>query len=235
MASHPPNEVHVWCIELDCEPAVFSAFEAVLSPQERQRAERFAFDELRRRWTAAHGALRMILADYAEAAPQDIAFEAGPQGKPRLAANSSSIDFSLSHTGPLAFVAIASACVGIDAEVVRPEIAYQELSRHFFAPAEVEEIEALAEAQRVDAFFACWTRKEAFVKALGIGLFMALDRFQVTVRPDAPARLVWVEGGVELPGQWSLSDLGESGVAAAVAVRQPSANVRRFAFKPPGT
>jgi 4'-phosphopantetheinyl transferase len=142
------------------------------------------------------------------------------------------IAFNLSHTGGLALVAIAgSGRVGIDAETVRSTIEVEDLSRRFFAPAEAAEILALSPDARLAAFFTCWTRKEAFVKALGGGLSVPLDRFRVSVRSDEPARVLWVDG--KESDRWSLLDVGEPGVAAALVVEGPAPVLHRLNFVPP--
>ena len=175
--------------------------------------------------------MRIILAPYAGVEPESLAFGAGPNGKPKLVGRGSSLAFNLSHTGDLALVAItAGPCVGIDAEVINALVEWEDLSRRFFSPAEAEEIRALPPALRVDAFFACWTRKEAFIKAVGGGLSMALDSFRVSVRPEAPACLIWAGDGRGEPVEWRLEDLSEPGMAAAVATRQSAVIVRRFDF-----
>jgi 4'-phosphopantetheinyl transferase len=180
----------------------------------------------------AHGALRCILATYARCEPDVLVFREGPQGKPALAWPVEDIPFNLTHTGGLALVAIAgSGRVGIDAETVRSEIEVEDLSRRFFAPAEAAEILALSPDAQLAAFFACWTRKEAFVKALGGGLSVPLDRFQVSVRGDEPARLLWVDG--EESELWSMLDIGEPGVAAALVVEGPTPVLQRVNFVPP--
>ena len=120
----------------------------------------------------------------------------------------------------LALLGIAeSGRIGVDAESIRTGIEVEDLSRRFFAPAETEEILALAPDAQLAAFFTCWTRKEAFVKALGIGLSAPLDQFRVTVLADEPARLVSVAW--DHPDRWSLVDLSEPNVAAALAVEGP--------------
>ena len=119
--------------------------------------------------------------------------------------------------------------MGIDAETVRSEIEVEDLSRRFLAPAETAEILALSPDARLAAFFTCWTRKEAFVKALG-GL-SALDRFRVSVRSDQPARLIWVDG--QESNRWSLLDVSEPGVAAALVVEGPVPVLPRVNFVPP--
>ena len=227
-----PGEVHIWRIALDCAATSAAALRATLSPEEEQRAARFRSPELYERWTVAHGALRCILATYARCEPSLVVFRAGPHGKPALAWPVEDIPFNLSHTDGLALVAIAgSGRVGIDAETVRSTIDVEDLSRRFFAPAEATEILALSPDARLAAFFTCWTRKEAFVKALGGGLSVPLDRFQVSVRSDEPARVLWVDG--EESDRWNLLDVGEPGVAAALVVDGPAPALLRIDFVPP--
>jgi 4'-phosphopantetheinyl transferase len=224
-----PGEVHVWRITLDCPARSVARLRATLSAEERERAARFHSLQLCERWTVARGALRCILATYSGAHPQSLAFRVGPYGKPVLVGPVEELSFSLSHTGGLALLAIGNTGhLGIDAETVRPGLDLADLSRHFFAPAETEEILGLSPEEQVAAFFACWTRKEAFVKALGTGLSLPLDRFQVTVRPDQPARLVAVDW--DRSPRWSLVDVGEPGVAATLAVEGPVPVLRRFEF-----
>jgi 4'-phosphopantetheinyl transferase len=226
-----PGEVHVWRIDLDCAATSAAALRATLSLEEKQRAARFRSLELCERWTVARGALRCILATYARREPSALVFREGPHGKPALTWPVEDIPFNLSHTCGLALVAIAgSGRVGIDAETVRSEIEVEDLSRRFFAPAEAAEILALSPDARLAAFFTCWTRKEAFVKALGGGLSVPLDRFQVSVRSDQPARLLWVDG--EESDQWSLLDINEPGVAAALVVEGPAPVLQRLNFVP---
>ena len=179
------------------------------------------------RWTVARGALRCILATYARSEPRSLALQAGPHGKPELVGPGQDIPFNLAHTEGLALLAIAgSGRVGSDAEVVRVGIEMEDMSRRFFAPTEADEILALAPEARLAAFFACWTRKEVFVKALGTGLSVPLDRFQVTVRADQPARLVSVAW--DEPNRWSLVDLGEAGCSCCARRRGTSASGAAF-------
>jgi 4'-phosphopantetheinyl transferase len=230
-----PTEVHVWRIALDCGSGSFSILESLLSRDERHRADRFRFEALRRRWIVAHGALRVILARYSGAAPERLEFDLGPYGKPELAGRRERLAFNLSHSGDLALVAVTGArCVGIDIEVVRHDLDHEALTRQFFANGEAEHIQALAPAARIAAFFACWTRKEAFIKAIGGGLSIELKSFQVTVQPDAPARLLRMDGDLDAPHRWYLEDLSEPGAAAALAVPEPAARVQQFRFGAPG-
>lgn len=175
----------------------------------------------------------MILARYVHVAPEHLSFDFGPQGKPSLSGCDAAIQFNLTHTGPLAFLAVAAEAVGIDAEIVDPKIGWDDLSREFFAPAEAADIRTLPPSLQVEGFFACWTRKEAYIKALGTGLSAALDGFRVTVHPHEPPRLLWVRDERGEPSHWFFESLSEPGVAAALAIRRPSTTVYRFTFVPP--
>jgi 4'-phosphopantetheinyl transferase len=228
------GDVDVWRVALDCSPTDLIAFEAALSSTERVRASKFATEELRRRWIAARGALRMILAAYLGVSPGSLVLTSDANGKPKLAKVDSAVFFNLTHSAHLAFVAIsARKSVGIDAEILRTDIVWEEISSRFFARVEADEIRSLAPEWRNAAFFACWTRKEAYLKAIGIGLHAALDKFQMSVQPDDP-RLLWVEGNSDEPRRWSIHDLTEPDVAVALAVKSSKpAVVRRFVFSVP--
>jgi 4'-phosphopantetheinyl transferase len=228
------GEVHLWRIELDCAATSVAALKATLSTEELERAARFRSRELCERWTVARGALRCILAKYSQSEPNSLVLRAGPHGKPELVRPADNISFNLSHTSGLALLAVAgSGRVGVDAEVVRPGIEVADLSRRFFAPSEADEILGLPPQAQLAAFFACWTRKEAFVKALGSGLSVPLNRFRVTVRADEPPRLVSIDW--DESEQWTLVDVGEPGIAATLAVEANSPVLRRLKFTPPST
>ena len=171
-----PGEVHVWRIELDCAGTSLSALAAVLSQNERKRGHDCDPPSSASAGRSLVGRLRCILATYARSEPRSLALQAGPHGKPELVGPGQDIPFNLAHTEGLALLAIAgSGRVGSDAEVVRVGIEMEDMSRRFFAPTEADEILALAPEARLAAFFACWTRKEVFVKALGTGLSVPLD------------------------------------------------------------
>jgi 4'-phosphopantetheinyl transferase len=228
------GEVHVWRIDLDSRASSVAALRAILSQEELEKTARFRTAELSQKWTVARGALRYILGAYTGSDPRTLVLRAGRHGTPELVGPGEDISFNLSHTHSLALLAVASSGrVGIDAETVRPVIEAEDLSRRFFATAEADEILALAPAVRLAAFFACWTRKEAFVKALGSGLSSPFHGFRVTVRADQVARLISVDR--DEPERWSLVDLSEAGVAAALAVEGPAPVLRHFDFVPPLT
>jgi 4'-phosphopantetheinyl transferase len=223
------GEVHIWRIDLISTAISLKTLEATLSDEEREKANCFRSTQLRDRWVAARGALRHIVGSYVRSKPSSLVFQTGPYGKPYLSWPVVNIPFNLSHTASLALLAISSeGRVGVDAELIYPIAELEKISRRFFAAPEADEITALAPKARLAAFFACWTRKEAFVKALGNGLHIPIDRFRVTVRAEEPPRLVSVDW--HEPSRWSMADVGEPSVAATIAVDGSAAVVRRFEF-----
>jgi len=178
-ATPPPlgvHEAHLWRLDLDA--AHGEAATVVLSEEERARAARFHFESDRHRFIAARAALRRILAAYLDRAPADLVFSLGRHGKPAL--ENLGLEFNLSHSGGCGLLAVTRGRrVGVDLERVRSEFAGEDIARRFFASAEVEALAATKPDEYVTAFFRCWTRKEAYVKARGDGLSLALDRFEV--------------------------------------------------------
>jgi len=152
--------------------------------------------------------------------PQRIAFSYGPAGKPYIPAFPG-LQFNLSNCGELAVVAATSFDeVGIDIERLRPINDMDQIARHFFAPAEYMKLMELHPSFRTKAFFDCWTRKEAYVKAVGIGLGLPLDSFEVSVGPGEPVRFVAFYGQSEELARWQLEALNPAmEYIGAVAVR----------------
>lgn len=176
------EDVHVWAIALDVDEAAVAAHAALLSADERQRAERFYFEHLRRRFTVSHGALRWILSRYARVEPAEIEFVALADGKPALAEQHSvgGLKFNLTHSGELALVAVTRGSeVGVDAERLREVSNIERLARRYFHDAEVDEVLGTPTLQQHDAFLQCWTGKEAVVKACGTGISVGLRSFRV--------------------------------------------------------
>lgn len=218
--------VHVWRIALAVPDAEQAERAAALSPDERERAARFHFERDRRRWMAARGAVRAVLAGYVGVPAASLTFRVGPHGKPALdgAAARAGLDFNVSHSGDLALCAVTRArAVGVDVEAVRPEFATDEVARRFFAPGEVAALEALPPDERVEAFFACWTRKEAYIKARGSGIALGLDRFEVALAPGRPAVLLATRDEPAAAARWQLFALAPGeGYAGALATDGPA-------------
>ena len=218
----PRGAVHVWLTGTEVSASRLAPLAALLAPDEHARAGRFLYEEDRRRYTVARGVLRSILARYLEVEPAAIEFRYGAHGKPSLAESPGGRDvrFNLSHSYGWALHAFAVGReVGVDVERIRPETDIMGVARHSFSPAEVEALTSLPEGQRREAFFNCWTRKEAFIKAHGEGIALGLSRFDVTLRPGEPAALLRFEDGPAEAARWSMRalDAGE-GYKAALAV-----------------
>jgi len=159
-----------------------------LVPDERQRAERFRFERDRRRFIVAHGVLRDILGRYLKCSPAQVSFSYNQYGKPALAQESEAIGlrFNMSHSHEVALYALTRAReVGVDVELLREDFASLEIAERFFSRSEVALLNSLAPELRTDGFFNCWTRKEAYIKALGEGLSHPLDRFAVSLAPGS--------------------------------------------------
>ena len=221
------RDVHLWRVSLDQPPAIVERFSQLLAVDERARAARFHFERDRHHFIVARGCLRTILARYLEIAPLKIQFTYTPYGKPELSTSPSqaqSLNFNLAHSGGFALYGFTHVGeIGVDLEHVRPEFAGDDIARRFFSSDEVARLSELHANVRHEAFFNCWTRKEAFIKAKGIGLSLPLDQFDVTMAPGEPATLLRTRWDENEAGRWSLKaiDVGPGYVAAvAVASRE---------------
>lgn len=214
------NDIQIWTLPTQASNEVVAKFDQILAPEESDRAARFHFAHLRESFVIAHGALRILLGKYSNIRPADIRFVYGSKGKPALA-EANAIDFNLSHSGTLAVVAITTNCpIGVDIEEIRPVSDMQEIAKRFFCPEEANEVLSLPLDERERAFFCCWTRKEAYIKAIGDGLSTPLDSFCVTAKPDSPARFVHIAHDPAAVEAWMLHDLRlRQGYAAALAYR----------------
>lgn len=219
----PPavDEVHVWQASLAASP--FPDPSSVLSPEELGHANRFGNPARRAAFLLARATLRGVLAHESGLDAAALRFATGPHGKPFLIDPPTALRFNLSHSGEIVLCAVAwGRDVGVDVERVKPDIDHAALARRFFSPLENEQLSSLPPALQRAAFFATWTRKEAVVKAWGVGLSLPLDRFDVSVDPHRPAQLVGVRDGPRCGGHWSIHQLRIGcGYAAAVAVQGP--------------
>lgn len=224
------DRVDLWHAALNVSDPHCHALRQVLTDEECRRADRIRIDRPRRQFIVARATLRHVLARYLRQRPEQVGLTCDAHGKPRLVHSDGDADlcFNLSHSHDLALFAVAwQRPVGVDVEHVRPTVRCDALAGRFFSPYEVEALQALPPAERRAAFFACWTRKEAFLKAKGTGLRLPLNQFDVTVEPDGPARLLRVCWDPAEVGHWHLDNLQiEPGYAAALAVRGSAAAVR---------
>jgi 4'-phosphopantetheinyl transferase len=220
-----PGHVDVWATALDPAPDVQERLERWLDADERGRAARFVFPRDARRFRVARGTLREILGAYLGATPDAVRFVYAAAGKPALTAPfaTAGVEFNVSHSGEVALYAIgAGSRIGVDVEQVRPLDDLEALAERNFSAAERRTLLALPPAAREPAFFACWTRKEAFIKALGDGLSYPLDAFTVSLAPGEPARFVDIRGEPATAARWTLAALDVApNYTAAVAVDGP--------------
>ncbi len=197
------DEVHVWAVDLAPSRQRLCFYQNLLSPAELKRASRFHRDTDRHAWMVARGFLRHVLGHYAECAPRDLPISVGEHGKPQLSGRR--LDFSMSHSRGVGLLAIARNCsVGVDVEWIDPSKVTDRFARHCFSRTEYRHFKAVERQLRTRAFFNGWTRKEAFIKALGQGLNYPLSDFDVSLKPEAPARLIRIEGSASKAMQWTM-------------------------------
>jgi 4'-phosphopantetheinyl transferase len=187
------GEVDCWCVVLDVPPETYASLYTTLAADERDRSARFRFERDRRRFVVARGSLRDVLGRYVGTPADQIRFVYNAFGKPELSSEigGSRVRFNVSHSADIALIAVASdADVGVDIECVREDAGFAEIAQHFFSPDEA--------ALRGQAFFRCWTKREAYVKACGEGLG---------------------DGPVRVDGRWSFFTVEPApGYVGAVAV-----------------
>jgi 4'-phosphopantetheinyl transferase len=224
------DEVHVWAWALEPAGIDLSAHLEILDQQERERMQRFHFAPDRVRYAVAHANLRRILGTYLNQPAERVRFYANRFGKPELTDSDplSPLSFSLSHSRSIAVLAVANGRpVGVDVEDVRP-IEPAVADTHFSAN-ECSHLSRLEGDAWLSGFYRCWTRKEAILKAEGVGLLRALDSFDVSLLADQPAELLETRERFSHP--WKLHDLSPAqGTIGALATAQPGATLACFSF-----
>ncbi len=218
----PTDEIHIWYVLLE-QPV--SGFQRLLSEDERTRAERYHFEEDRRRFIVRRGILKTLLGGYLGIEPYQVEFCYGKNGKPGIPDifGKTKLQFNLSHSeGLVLYTFTRDYEIGVDIEYVRDIPGMGRIAKRFFSARENSIFQSLPESQKKEAFFNCWTRKEAFIKAIGDGLSYPLDSFDVSLVPGEPARLIGIKGGFREASRWSLRDLQPAvGFTAALAVKGP--------------
>ena len=231
-ASGSEAAVDVWGIRFSSFHDL-TKFLSVLSPEELARAKRFRFEKDYRSFVIARGAMKLLLADYLGTAPHLLALQCNAYGKPFFEERGREpIFFNLAHSADRALVAYCrTAPVGIDIEQLRGDIPFCEIAQQHFSAAENAALNRFDADERAAAFFRCWTRKEAYVKAYGQGLSLALDSFDVSLRRDDDPLLLAVRHDAEADGAWNIHDVEASpGYVAALAVKAPKAALRSLEY-----
>jgi len=229
------DEVHVFCASIQQPLWGLQQLAEILSPDEQLRANNFYFEKDRCRFIVCRGILRTILGRYLDIKPGDIQFDYGLHSKPALLETNSShslVQFNLSHSQELALYAFTlKRQVGIDVEYIRSIDDIDSLAKHFFSEQEYTVLRKLPESQKQVAFFNCWTRKEAYIKATGQGLSLPLNQFEVSFIPGEKARLLRTFTDSKEASLWSLQELTPNPeYIAAIAVQGFNSQLKMFSW-----
>jgi 4'-phosphopantetheinyl transferase len=215
------GEVHLWRRSLEDSPAAIDACFALLSPEERQKARRYRVERPRSDYVLTRGSLRLLLAGYLHLNPQDFSFQYTAHGKPFLK-DYRDLRFNVSHTDGLALLAfVPEREIGVDVEKIRAQSDVLKMAERFFSDHERQHLRNLQGDELHAAFFRCWTRKEAYIKAKGEGLSLPLHQFDVSIAPDEKQALLATRPDGQEALRWAIGDVPvPSGYAAAIAVER---------------
>ncbi len=218
----PVNELHLWQRTLAPAPAQVETLQALLSTEEQARARQFTLDRLRIAFITVRGTVRLLLGHYVDRDPASLRFRRNANGKPDLDDHHPSCCFNIAHSGQWGLYALSrDTAVGVDLEEIRPAAPEKrlQLARRFFSPAEYAALSRLPVEQMNTAFFACWSRKEAYIKCHGLSIARLLNRFTVGVDPGQPASLLETPWQPTDVTQCQLHDLpAPEGYRAALAL-----------------
>ncbi len=205
-----PENVHVWLIPLRTTDVFLKKLKNILSEDELQRAARFRFEKHRKNFISARGHLRLLLSAYTGLNPHSIKFTYNEFGKPFLntAHSGRPLFFNISHSHELALIAFNPQWeLGVDIEWMPPDFNGLHLVKRFFSANEIEQIEQLPEAQKKEAFFNGWTRKEAYIKARGKGLNIRLSGFSVSLKPGTAVKIIETSHDPKAVAEWNLQSI----------------------------
>ena len=213
------DEVHVWRVDVRSAYAQRDDLWRVLAKDERQKATTLLFEGDRRRFVVSRGVLRVLLGRYLCVQPGSLVFGYNPHGKPFLV-GTAGVRFSVSHSHDLVLLAfVRDRDIGVDVEFIREDLGIDEIAARHFSTREVAALRSLPNSLRKEAFFTCWTRKEAFAKAKGRGLTLPFNLFEVTLVPGEPAMLLDTNEDPLEPTKWTLRELiSDPGYVAALAI-----------------
>ena len=217
------DEVQLWRVDLEAIRSNEFRWQELLSSDEITRAAQFHFADDRQRFVASRAWLRTILAALLVAEPSELNFSYSKNQKPFLgsAYAESGISFNVSHSGGIGLYAFARRReIGVDVEQIRRDFDVESIADRFFSASERENLSALPESEKVDAFFRCWTRKEAYIKAIGEGLSLPLSQFDVSLEALETNALLATRPDSSEAEQWSIREVsGGAGYSAALCVR----------------
>lgn len=213
------KSVHIWLIRYDKCLKSTDPFQSALTEDELQRAKKFHFEIDYQRFVITRGLLKRVLAKMLGKTPLQIVLELNEFGKPSL--KNDELFFNVSHSGNLGLIAVTDiTSIGVDVEKYRKEMSTEDIARRFFSEKEVKDYLSLKKSDRLQGFFNCWTRKEAFIKAVGKGLSLPLRNFDVTLKPGQEAVITAIREPFDNPHNWELADLPvDKDYAAAFTIR----------------
>jgi 4'-phosphopantetheinyl transferase len=223
-----PNRVDIWTAPIQASREIIDQLKQTLSSDELERALRFHAADHQDLFVAGRGILRAILSCYVSDGPDSLAFRYGTKGKPHLL-DHANVRFNLGHSGGRAVYAVAGDDLGVDIELIKPLVDWEKISARFFSAREAEELKGLDPARQIAGFFACWTRKEAYIKATGDGLGAGLGKFYAGVDPLQADGTIEEEGH---PRRWYFKDLklGDQ-YAGAIVTRFAQCRIHSFNFQ----
>jgi len=219
------DAVQVWTIDLNTHRASVLHFRSLLPAEEIARADKFRFEQGRNEFTITRGVLRILLGAYLGIAPEQVQFSYSGHGKPQLDGElKHSVEFNVSHSDGIAIVSfVCGRRLGVDVEKIRHDFEHQKIAERFFSENEREQLRNIPRSELAHAFFRCWTRKEAFIKALGEGLSHPLHQFDVELRAGKCPSLLNTRPDSAEALRWSLFDIPvPAGYVAALAMEDSS-------------
>lgn len=224
------GEVHTWRVWLDLSSHEIDTMQVTISEPEMDRAEKFHFLKDRNRFIAAHSYLRQILAKYLELEPEEIRYTYNEHGKPEFDSDFSQMRFNLSHSEFIGLIAVSKMSrIGIDIERIKQQVNIEEIAKRFFSSGETKKILSLSESERNEAFFRCWTQKEAYIKALGVGMLMSLNQFEVSFEPGIPPKIKHIDGDEGEAARWNMYHINPNeGFIGALVVEGKPTDVKLF-------
>lgn len=229
----PPRDIHVWRINVNDYSNYLANFYKLLSYDEHKRTSQYHFEKDRKNFIIARGILRSIISRYLLITPEEIKFSYNAYGKPYLnPKNNGPLYFNISHSADLIlYIFSKNNEVGIDVENIHPIDNFENIAEQFFSPRENIKLKSVPASLRLNSFFKCWTRKEAFIKAIGNGLSYPLHEFDVSLLPNEPATLLKVQRDPYLSSQWSLKALTPyPGYEAAFIFKVPCENIKYWQY-----
>ncbi|WP_400077176.1 4'-phosphopantetheinyl transferase family protein [Winogradskyella sp. R77965] len=224
-----PNTIHIWSINFVVNDDGYQRYFSFLSEDEKERASRFKFYKDRRCYVVVKGVLRLLSGVYLNKDPKKIEFNYGKYGKPKFR-HKTNLNFNVSHSGDMAIIGfVYDHTIGIDIEKIKDDFDTFEIASNFFSKVEITALKKIPKPEQYRAFYRCWTRKEAFIKAKGSGLSFPLDEFAVSLDSDLDANVLWTKWNTAEKHQWQLTSFVPSkGYIAAHIVDTKIENIQYF-------